>query len=177
MTNFDLIPVGYTPPNDVNVVVEIPKGSNIKYEIDKENGILRIDRKLLPSIFYPDNYGFIPQTISGDGEAEDVLILGEMTIMPVAVINTRPVGVLITEDDKGEDSKIITVPSLIVDPTLSEIQDIEDINPNFRNLVEHFFLHHKDLEEGKFVKILGWKNRANAFDIIIESIKRHKAKH
>jgi inorganic pyrophosphatase len=97
--------------------------------------------------------------------------------MPVAVINTRPIGVLITEDDKGEDSKIITVPSLIVDPTLSEIQDIEDINPNFRNLVEHFFLHHKDLEEGKFVKILGWKNRANAFDIIIESIKRHKAKH
>jgi inorganic pyrophosphatase len=176
LINFDLIPVGYSPPNDVNVVVEIPKGSNIKYEIDKEIGILRMDRRLSPSMIYPGNYGFIPQTISGDGDAEDVLILGEISIIPLAVVNTRPIGILITEDDKGEDSKIITVPSLIVDPALSEIQDIEGINPNLRNLVEHFFLHHKDLEKGKFVKIKGWKNRAYAFDVIIESMKQYKLK-
>ena len=177
LINFDLIPVGYNPPNDINVVVEIPKGSNIKYEIDKEIGMLRMDRELSPSMNYPGNYGFIPQTLSGDGDAEDVLILGELTIMPIAVINTRPIGILITEDDKGEDSKIITVPSLRVDPSTSEIRDVEDINLNLRCLVEHFFLHHKDLEKGKFVRITGWKNRAHAYDIITESMKRYKMKY
>ena len=127
-------------------------------------------------MIYPGNYGFIPQTISGDGDAEDVLILGEISIIPLAVVNTRPIGILITEDDKGEDSKIITVPSLIVNQSLSEIQDIEGINPNLRNLSETLFLHHKDLEKGKFVKIKGWKNRAYAFDVIIESMKQYKMK-
>jgi inorganic pyrophosphatase len=177
LIDFNVIPVGNDPPNDVNVVVEIPKGSDIKYEIDKVIGVIRIDRVLSPSMSYPGNYGFIPQTLSGDGDAEDVLILGEMKIVPIAVINTRPVGILITEDDKGEDSKIITVPSPKVDQTASEIRDVEDINPNLRSKVEHFFLHHKDLEKGKFVKIIGWKNRAHAYEIISESMKRFKVKN
>jgi inorganic pyrophosphatase len=173
---FDVIPVGYDPPKDVNVVVEIPKGSNIKYELEKEIGILRMDRVLFPSMIYPGNYGFIPQTLSGDGDAEDVLILGELSILPIAVVNTRPIGILITEDEKGEDSKIITVPSPMVDPTTSGVNDIEEIDPNLRSRIEHFFLHHKDLEKGKFVKIIGWKNRAHAYDTITESINRYKIK-
>jgi len=177
LINFDRIPVGRNPPDDVNVVVEIPKGSNIKYEIDKEIGILRIDRKLSPSMVYPGNYGFIPQTLSGDGDAEDVLIIGEITVLPVTIVNSRPIGILITEDDKGEDSKIISVPSLVIDPTVSHIQDIEDIQPYLRAQLEHFFLHHKDLEEGKFVKILGWKNRMHAIKIVTESMKRYKMNH
>ncbi|MGG6459981.1 MAG: inorganic diphosphatase [Candidatus Eiseniibacteriota bacterium] len=177
MNVFDFIPIGYDPPIDVNVVVEIPKGSNIKYELEKEIGVLRIDRVLFPSMIYPGNYGFIPQTLSGDGDAEDVLILGELSIVPIAVVNTHPIGILITEDEKGEDSKIITVPSTMVDPTTSGVNDIEEIDPDLRSRIEHFFLHHKDLEKGKFVKIIGWKNRAHSYDIIIESMKRYKFKH
>lgn len=174
---FDVIPIGYDPPKDVNVVVEIPKGSNIKYELEKEIRILRMDRVLFPSMIYPGNYGFIPQTLSGDGDAEDVLILGELSIVPIAVVNTRPIGILITEDEKGEDSKIITVPSPKVDPTTSGVNDIEEIDPNIRSRIEHFFLHHKDLEKGKFVKIIGWKNRAHAYDMVTESMNRYKIKH
>jgi inorganic pyrophosphatase len=174
---FDVIPIGYDPPKDVNVIVEIPKGSNIKYELEKEIGVLRMDRVLFPSMIYPGNYGFIPQTLSGDGDAEDVLILGELSIVPFAVVNTRPIGILITEDDKGEDSKIITVPSSMVDPTASGVNNLEEIDPDLRSRIEHFFLHHKDLEKGKFVKIIGWKNRAHAYDMITESMKRYKIKH
>ena len=97
--------------------------------------------------------------------------------MPIAVVNTRPIGILITEDEKGEDSKIITVPSTMVDPTTSGVNDIEEINPGLRSRIEHFFLHHKDLEKGKFVKIIGWKNRAHAYDTITESMKRYKIRH
>ena len=176
MNVFDVIPIGYDPPKDVNVVVEIPKGSNIKYELEKEMGILRMDRVLFPSMIYPGNYGFIPQTLSGDGDAEDVLILGELSIVPIAIVNTRPIGILITEDEKGEDSKIITVLSPKVDPTASGINDMEEIDPNIRSRIEHFFLHHKDLEKGKYVKIIGWRNRANAYDMITESMNRYKIK-
>lgn len=177
MNIFDVIPIGYDPPRDVNVIVEIPKGSNIKYELEKEIGVLRMDRVLFPSMIYPGNYGFIPQTLSGDGDAEDVLILGDLSIVPIAVVNTRPIGILITEDEKDEDSKIITVPSPMVDPTASGVNDIEEIDPDLRSRIEHFFLHHKDLEKGKFVKIIGWKNRAHAYDTITESMKRYKIKH
>jgi inorganic pyrophosphatase len=176
---FDVIPIGYDPPRDVNVIVEIPKGSNIKYELEKEIGVLRMDRVLFPSMIYPGNYGFIPQTLSGDGDAEDVLILGELSIVPIAVVNTRPIGILITEDEKGEDSKIITVPSPMVDPTASAsgVNDIEEVDPDLRSRIEHFFLHHKDLEKGKFVKVIGWKNRVHAYDTITESMKRYKIRH
>jgi inorganic pyrophosphatase len=174
---FDVIPIGYDPPRDVNVIVEIPKGSNIKYELEKEIWVLQMDRVLFPSMIYPGNYGFIPQTLSGDGDAEDVLILGELSIVPIAVVNTRPIGILTTEDEKGEDSKIITVPSPMVDPTASGLNDIEEVDPDLRSRIEHFFLHHKDLEKGKFVKIIGWKNRAHAYDTITESMKRYKIRH
>lgn len=177
MINFNHVKVGNNPPNDVNVVVEIPKGSNIKYEIDREMGILYVDRKLSTSMFYPGNYGFIPQTLARDGDAEDVLVLGEASILSTAVVNTRPIGILVTEDDKGEDSKIIAVPSLVVDQSLSEVKDIQDVNPNLRNIIEHFFLHHKELEEGKFVKIIGWENRAYAFEMICQSISRYQGEN
>jgi inorganic pyrophosphatase len=176
LINFNHIRVGNNPPNDVNVVIEIPKGSNIKYEIDREMGTLIVDRKLSTSMFYPGNYGFIPQTLAGDGDAEDVLVLGDESILPTAVINTRPIGILITEDEKGEDSKLIAVPSSKVDQTLSELKDIEDVNPNLRNVIEHFFLHHKELEEGKFVKIVGWKSRTDAFEMISQSITKYHDK-
>jgi inorganic pyrophosphatase len=173
MINFDHVKSGNNPPDDVNVVVEIPRGSNIKYEIDREIGILTVDRKLSTSMFYPGNYGFIPQTLAGDGDAEDVLILGEVSILPTAVINTRPIGVLITQDQKGEDPKIIVVPSSHVDQTLSEVKDIRDISPNLRSVIEHFFMHHKELEEGKFVKIIEWKSKTHALEMISNSISRY----
>jgi inorganic pyrophosphatase len=110
------------------------------------------------------------------GDAEDVLVLGDESIFPTAVINTRPIGILITEDEKGEDSKLIAVPSSKVDQTLSELKDIKDVNPNLRNIIEHFFLHHKELEEGKFVKIVGWKSRTHAFEMISQSITKYHDK-
>ena len=173
MIDFDHVKIGNNPPNDVNVVVEIPMGSNIKYEIDGETGILTVDRKLSTSMFYPGNYGFIPQTLAGDGDAEDVLILGEISILPTAIVNTRPIGVLITQDEKGEDSKIIAIPTSHIDQTLSDVKDIRDINPNFRSVIEHFFMHHKELEQGKFVKIIEWKSKTHALEMISNSISSY----
>ena len=156
----------------VNVVIEIPKGSNIKYEIDKETGALFVDRKLFTAMFYPTNYGFIPSTLEGDGDPVDVLVLGEFTVIPLSVIRAVPIGVLYTEDEEGQDSKIIAIPIKKIDSSFSSINDVSDIPDITKKQIEHFFKHYKELEVGKYVKISGWGNKEAAQKKISEAIDR-----
>jgi inorganic pyrophosphatase len=169
----DTLKPGTNPPLEINVVIEIPRGSNIKYEIDPSGGI-SVDRILFPAIFYPCNYGFIPQTKEAVGtDPIDVFILGNFSLWPKSVISCRPVGVLLTEDQGGIDSKVIAVPLAKIDPTFSAILDINDIQENVRTQLTHFIEHHKDLEEGKYVKLLGWEGKDAAKTMISEAIKRY----
>lgn len=156
----------------LNVIVEIPKGSNIKYEVDKDSGFLLVDRKLFTAMFYPCNYGFIPSTLEDDGDPVDVLVLGEFSLVPLSVIRVRAVGVLNTEDEEGLDSKIIAVPIDKIDPGFTSIKDVNDIPQNIKNQIEHFFQHYKELEGGKYVKISGWGNKQMADKKITDAISR-----
>jgi inorganic pyrophosphatase len=174
----DSLKPGTNPPDEINVVVEIPKGSNIKYEIDPKSGEISVDRMLVPAMFYPCNYGFIPQTKEAGGGADpiDVFILGNYSLLPKSVISCRPVGILSTEDQGGIDPKIIAVPVTKIDPTFSTILDINDIPENLRTQLKHFIEHHKDLEEGKYVKVDGWEGKGAAKIKISEGIKRYNRK-
>jgi inorganic pyrophosphatase len=147
------------PQDGINVIVEIPKGSNIKYEIDVENGALFVDRKLSTTMFYPFNYGFIPNTKEDDGDPVDVFVLGDYPLVPMSMIRANPVGVLLTEDQDGRDSKIIAVPIDKVDPSFSNVTDINSIAEHIRNQIKHFVKHHKYLEKGKYVKVIGWEDK------------------
>lgn len=159
-------------PSQINVVIEIAKGSSIKYEIDAESGIIYVDRKLSTSMIYPGNYGFVPQTKTEDGDPLDVLILDSEPLMPTCVVGARPVGVLLTEDQDGKDSKIIAVPT---SGEFSSAQEIGDIGESDREKIEHFFEHHKELETGKFIKIIGWGEREAAMRIIVEAADKYSA--
>ena len=165
---------GKNPPDDINVVIEIPKGSNIKYELDDETDALFVDRKLFTAMFYPCNYGFIPQTKEKDGDPVDVLVLGNEPVVPSAVMRANPVGMLITTDEEGEDAKIVAVPITKVDPTFSEVKDINTVPQHIQDQIKHFFEHYKELEKGKYVKVKSWENKESAKRKIIEAIKRYK---
>lgn len=160
-------------PNQINVVIEIPKGSNIKYEIDKDSGILFVDRKLFTAMFYPCNYGFIPSTLEGDGDPVDVLVIGEFAVVPLSILRAIPVGVLLTEDEEGQDSKIIAIPISKIDSSFSSINDVGDIPEGLKKQIEHFFAHYKELEGGKYVRITGWGNREMAEKRITEAVDRY----
>lgn len=162
--------------DNINVIVEVPKGSNIKYEVDKDSGVLFVDRKLFTAMFYPSNYGFIPSTLEDDGDPVDVLVLGEFILVPLSVIRVRSVGVLNTEDEEGIDSKIIAVPIDKIDPGFTSIEDIKDIPQYIKNQIEHFFQHYKELEGGKYVKISGWGNKQMADKKISDAILRFSNK-
>jgi len=157
LTNKYTVSTGEYAPKEINVVIEIPKGSRIKYELDPVSGLLVVDRILLSAMYYPCNYGFIPQTKEEDGDPIDVLVLGNYPIIPLAIIKARPVGVLLTEDEKGQDSKIVAAPLNKVDPSFSTITKVDEIPQYLRNQITHFFEHYKELEKGKFVKVIGWK--------------------
>ena len=173
----EAIPIGKNPPEDVNVVIEVPIGGEpIKYEMDKEAGTLVVDRFLYTSMRYPGNYGFIPHTLSGDGDPCDVLVANTRAIAPGAVMNVRPVGVLVMEDNAGEDEKIIAVPSAHLTQRYDRIQNHTDLPDITIKQIEHFFQHYKDLEPGKWVKIDGWQNVDVAKRLIVEAIERYKAK-
>ncbi|MDX1371141.1 MAG: inorganic diphosphatase [Nitrososphaeraceae archaeon] len=156
----------------LNVIVEIPRGSNIKYEVDNDTGLLFVDRKLFTAMFYPCNYGFIPSTLEDDGDPVDVLVLGEFSLVPLSVIRVRSVGVLNTEDEEGIDSKIIAVPIDKIDPGFTSIKDVNDIPENVKKQIEHFFQHYKELEGNKYVKISGWGNKQMADKKILDAISR-----
>ena len=175
MTHKDTVSAGENAPEEINVIIEIPKGSSIKYELDTTNGLIFVDRILLSAMYYPCNYGSIPKTKEEDGDPVDVLVLGNDPIIPMAVIRARPVGVLLTEDEKGHDSKIVAAPLNKIDPSFSAIKEVDDIPEYLRNQITHFFEHYKELEQGKYVKIIGWKGREIAKKQISEAINKFKS--
>ena len=156
------------------VMIEIPKGSNIKYEYDTESGFIWVDRKLFTAMYYPCNYGFIPNTLEKDRDPLDVLVLGETPLAPLSLIKVIPVGVLQTEDEEGQDSKIVAIPTSKIDPSFSTVQDIEDVPQHLKDQIKHFFEHYKELEKGKFVKISGWAGKDSAVRKITDAISSYQ---
>jgi inorganic pyrophosphatase len=173
----DSIPIGTNPPFDINVIVEVPIGGEpIKYELDKASGTMFVDRMLYTSMHYPGNYGFIPHTLSDDGDPLDVLIANSRPIVPGAVCNCRPVGVLFMRDEAGIDEKIIAVPSDKVSPIYRKVRNYADLPEMMLSRIAHFYEHYKDLELGKWVKIDRWGDEALARDLIQKSIKAAEEK-
>jgi len=169
----DAIRVGNSPPDDINVIVEVPVGGEpIKYEIEKESGALFVDRFLYTPMRYPGNYGFVPHTLCGDGDPLDVLIANTRALVPGSVINCRPVGVLVMEDEAGMDEKLIAVPSSKLTRRYDAVTTVADLPQITRSQIEHFFQHYKDLEPGKWVKIVRWGDAASAREIVLEAIAR-----
>ena len=167
------IPIGKNPPWDVNVIIEVPMGSEpIKYEMDKESGALYVDRFLHTAMNYPCNYGFIPHTVSGDGDPADVLVVGRRPLMPGCVLAVRPIGVLMMQDEAGEDEKILAVPQSRLHPFFHDVKSYKDLPPILIRQITHFFEHYKDLEDNKWVKVLGWKEAEDAARLVAESIER-----
>lgn len=173
--NLAAIPTGKNPPEDVNVIIEVAIGGEpIKYEMDKDAGVLFVDRFLYTPMRYPGNYGFVPHTLSDDGDPIDVLIANTRPIVPGAVINCRPVGVLLMEDDGGHDEKIIAVPSPKLTKRYEKVLDATDLPEITLHQIKHFFEHYKDLEPNKWVKVKGWGDAAMARTLITEAIERYK---
>lgn len=171
----DAIAIGSNPPDEVNVIVEVPIGGEpIKYEMDKVAGTLVVDRFLYTAMRYPGNYGFIPHTLSGDGDPCDVLVASTRAIVPGAVMSVRPIGVLLMEDNAGEDEKIIAVPSKKLTARYDSVKNHTDLPSITTQQIEHFFAHYKDLEPGKWVKIKRWGDAAEAKRLILEGIERAK---
>lgn len=171
----DAIAIGNTPPDDINVIVEVPVGGEpIKYEMDKASGTLFVDRFLYTPMRYPGNYGFVPHTLSADGDPIDVLVCNTRAILPGAVINCRPVGVLVMEDDGGGDEKIIAVPSTKLTKRYEKVATYTDLPGILTEQIEHFFAHYKDLEPGKWVKIDHWGHVDEAKQLIRDAIERAK---
>lgn len=170
------IPVGKNPPKDVNAVIEIPLGGvPVKYEIDKESGALFVDRFLHTAMFYPGNYGFIPHTLSADGDPCDVLVVSQVPVVPGAVIRCRPVGALVMEDEAGGDEKILAVPVDALHPFYTGIQSYRDLPPIMCEQMAHFFQHYKDLEPGKWVKVTGWVGPEEAKAEIMAGVEAYRA--
>ena len=171
----DKISLGRNPPHDVNVVVEVPIGGEpIKYELDKASGALVVDRFLYTAMRYPGNYGFIPHTLSDDGDPCDVVVANTRAIVPGAVMSCRVVGVLLMEDEAGGDEKIIAVPSSKLTKRYDTVHNYTDLPAITLQQIEHFFQHYKDLEPGKWVKVVGWRDAATARDIVSQAIARAK---
>lgn len=167
------VSVGKNPPKEVNVIVEVPVGGEpIKYEMDKEAGTLVVDRFLYTSMRYPGNYGFIPNTLSDDGDPCDVLIANQRGIIPGAVVACRPVGVLKMQDEAGGDEKIVAVPVPRLTRRYENVFNYLDLPDITVQQIEHFFTHYKDLESNKWVKVVGWGNAAEAEQIILEAMER-----
>jgi inorganic pyrophosphatase len=172
----DAIAIGRNPPDDVNVVIEVAIGGEpIKYEMDKAAGTLVVDRFLYTPMRYPGNYGFVPHTLSDDGDPIDVLIANTRPIVPGAVMNVRPVGVLKMQDESGGDEKVIAVPSPRLTQRYVNVHNVTDLPQITLDQIQHFFEHYKDLEPGKWVKVVGWGDAAEARRLISESIARHQA--
>jgi inorganic pyrophosphatase len=173
----DAIPIGIDPPREVNVLIEVPVGGEpIKYEMDKDAGTLVVDRFLYTAMRYPGNYGFIPHTLSDDGDPCDVLVANTRAIVPGAVMSVRPVGVLFMEDEAGGDEKIIAVPSSKLTQRYDKVKSYGDLPDITLHQIQHFFEHYKDLEPNKWVKVLRWGNTEEAHRLIAEGIERAKKK-
>ncbi len=165
---------GDKAPDIVNVIIEIPMGSSVKYEFDKDKCIVKVDRFLYTSMYYPFNYGFIPGTLEEDGDPVDILVLSREPVYPGSLIEAVPIAVLVMEDEEGIDNKIVAIPKAKLDPTFEHYHDVEDIPKIIKSKIKHFFEHYKELEPGKWVKVKEWKHAINAKKIIENAINRYK---
>ena len=173
--SFDLVPAGKNLPDEVNVIIEIAMGGEpIKYEIDKDSGAIFVDRILGTSMRYPCNYGYVPHTLCGDGDAADVLVLLPHPLMPGSVVKCRPIGVLKMTDESGEDAKIIAVPVQKISQLYNDVNDIKDIPEITLKQITHFFEHYKDLESGKWVKVDGWEGVDAAKKELLDAVKNYE---
>jgi len=172
----DAIPIGKNPPEDVNVVIEVPVGGEpVKYELDKGSGALWVDRFLYTPMRYPTNYGFIPHTLSEDEDPIDVMVSNTRPVIPGAVMNVRPIGVLHMEDDGGMDEKILAVPASKLTLRYENVKTYSDLPSISLDQIRHFFEHYKDLEPGKWVKVVGWGDETEAKEMISAAMARAKA--
>lgn len=171
----DITP-GSNPPEEINVVIDVPKGCSNKYEYKEKEGFFELDRVLYSPLFYPADYGFIPQTASEDGDSLDVILLTSFPTFPGCVIKARPVGLLLMRDEEGIDNKILAVPLEKVDPRFKEIKKLEDITEHLKREIEVFFADYKKLEKEKykFVKVEGWQGPEKAKEVIKKAIERYK---
>ena len=173
--NIAKLPPGKNPPHEINVLIEVPVRSDpIKYEYDKDNGFIFVDRYLYTTMFYPCNYGFVPQTLSLDGDPVDVMVIGRMPVIPGAVLRARPIGVLKMEYEAGLDEKILAVPIDKITQVHRNTRSYKDVPEIDLARISHFFEHYKDLEPNKWVKVLGWEDREEAERLIMEGIERAK---
>ncbi|MEM3791195.1 MAG: inorganic diphosphatase [Candidatus Micrarchaeaceae archaeon] len=166
-----MIGIGKDAPEAINVFIEIPAGSSVKYEYDASTGLLKVDRFLFTSMVYPFNYGYIPATIDEDGDPLDALVISE-SVVPGTYIEAVPIGALIMEDENGKDYKIVAVPKEKVDPVNGKLKDISELPEYTKKRIEHFFSRYKELEPGKWVKVSGWEGKEKAKEIINKCIKR-----
>lgn len=172
----DAISIGKNPPDEVNVVIEVAIGGEpIKYEMDKEAGTLFVDRFLYTPMRYPGNYGFIPHTLSEDGDPCDVLVANTRPLIPGSYIAVRPIGVMLMEDEGGGDEKIIAVPVPKLTKRYENVHNYTDLPKITLDQIQHFFEHYKDLEPGKWVKLKGWGDATKAKQLIVEAMDRAKA--
>jgi inorganic pyrophosphatase len=174
--SLDRVPAGSNLPDEFNVIIEIPMNADpVKYEVDKDSGAVFVDRFMLTAMHYPANYGYVPQTISDDGDPVDVLVVAPFPIQIGAVIRCRAIGVLNMEDEAGGDAKLLAVPVDKLYPPYRHIQKPEDLPEEDLRRIQHFFEHYKDLEKGKWVKVRGWEDAEAARKEIIESAARYAA--
>jgi inorganic pyrophosphatase len=172
------IPVGANPPQEINVVVEIPQGgAPVKYEVDKASGAIFVDRFLHTAMFYPANYGFIPHTLSEDGDPIDCMVVSATPVVPGVVLPARPIGALLMEDESGIDEKILAVPIERLYPFYRQVSSYRDLPAILLEQIQHFFSHYKDLEPGKWVKMRGWVEVPEAHALILAAITRAQAGH
>ena len=173
--SFELVPAGKSLPDDFNVVIEIPMNSGIKYEIDKDSNALFVDRLVSTAMYYPCNYGYIPHTLCGDGDAADVLVVFPQPVQAGSVIRCRPLGVLKMTDEAGEDSKIVAVSHDKLTTLYSNVKTLQDLPEITLKQIEHFFEHYKDLEKGKWVKVAGWGDLEEARAEILKAAETYNA--
>ena len=171
--NIDKVSAGNKIPDDINVIIEIPFGSNVKYEIEKETGALHIDRFVAMPVVYPANYGFINNTLADDGDPTDVLVITPQSVVAGAVIRCRPIGLLNMEDESGVDEKIIAVPHKKITSLYETVLELQDLPDLVMNQIKKFFEIYKDLEDGKWVKITGWENSTAARKKILCHVQQY----
>jgi inorganic pyrophosphatase len=170
--NIQQVTAGKSPQEgELNVFIEIPKGSNIKYELDKDAGVVMVDRFLHTSMSFPTNYGFVPNTLADDGDPLDVMVLSEFPVAPGTVIPSIVIGMLEMEDEAGIDTKILAVPNVKIDPLYGTYKDITDVPEAIKNKLKHFYENYKSLEPGKWVKLKNWLGKAEALEAVKKALK------
>ena len=176
--SLDKVTPGKNPPEDFNVIIEIPMNADpVKYEVDKESGAIFVDRFMSTSMHYPTNYGYVPQTLSGDGDPVDVLVITPVPLIPGVVVRCRVLGILKMEDEAGMDGKVLAVPVDKVLAIYSQWKKPEDLNPLRLKTIAHFYEHYKDLEPNQWVKIIGWEGPESAKKEVMDGIANYNKQH